>query len=400
MTAAVFEVVQGRKVYRDRRLAASARRTSILKKPSAEVDVTVIIPSMDRLEIAHCLANLHNSLLQAGLRAHLVIVDQSIDPAKACHAMAQAKAATRQHTVFSAVLFHRDISLTISTAKNTAFRLIKSLAGTAGLGRLIVFLDTDIYVTPSSLKLLHDGAVQQADIDAFSLPSLWLREDAQLKWLSTAPSFDELEPAAICKPEPELLAAGRYDKQARLVRVPAIHGCIFAIRPAAFQAIGGFNHFFGMHGEHVELCRRLRRQGHTMAYLLDGVVLHDDRAVEQSVMRNLPDREQYLLATLIAIHADRSTSTDNALFASLMHNKWLPNLGIAQPDASQVQGLLGQLGDLLRHHCHDNPRFQIVAHQAIDACGLPKDVKSYMAQAVRYITANSQLIPGTCHQLD
>jgi hypothetical protein len=195
------------------------------------------------------------------------------------------------------------------------------------------------------------------------------------------------------KPEASLVQHGKR-LTPLLLRVAAIHGCLFAVRPDAFNAHGGFHEFFAMHGEHVELCAWLNDNEHQLAYLTHLSLLHDDRdTLQHSVMRNLPGRERFLLATVIAMIARNSLYEDHPLphlFIDTIRRKWLPNVGIPSSSVEPAISILLGIGRLLR--MTDGQHFSQDARAYLINAPLDQRTRQLFTDAIIYTANNLALL--------
>jgi GT2 family glycosyltransferase len=372
--------------------------TTIYKMSTAPADLCIIIPVFERAELETSLHYCEKSLAAANRRASIVIVDQTLTKMTLAK-IQECVAALADSPWFTNVLFHHDASYTISGAKNYGLRLARERLGTHGIGEYVIFLDSDVYLHPRTIAELLTTGDANKQVGAFSFPVTLIRSQEDMTKLhiddsASPPSYQAID--SFYKPEPEILRFSVQDAHSSLLYTPAIHGCFFAIRTAILESDSCFMLFFGMHGEHVELCARLRDRGHAMAYIMHVPIFHDDRpTVTHSVMRNLADREQYIVATIVVMMARNSIHKrrrDEKSFLDLVRRKWLTNLKVDRSEAKAVTSLLTIIGGLLHTHYPNDKKFASEAHTIIEAYRGSDKVKQFLRQGIDYICRNSALL--------
>ncbi|HTE57840.1 MAG TPA: glycosyltransferase [Verrucomicrobiae bacterium] len=392
--AGYFVVERGKKVFKDDSLSVGRVKTKRLKV-SSRADMSVVIPVFERPEVIACLNYLLCSLEDAGKSAHIVVVDQSLHK-ETRDVIYQGLQDIRARAGVASIVYHFDATLTISTAKNKGTQLLQESSQITSIGNFLLFIDSDVYLPRKTIQLLWERADEHPEMSAFGFPSMWLRDSTDLAYLDHPPAFDRLPRELINKPEGSLLRQGMLLRTKGVVQVPAIHGCFFAVRTPVFLEVGGFHPFFGMHGEHVELCARLTDLGYHMAYIMSSVIFHDDRTTLQySIMRNLPGRERFLLATLVAMAARNEMRTNHEaeeVFLNLMRRKWLKNIGVKDQHIELTVALILELAELLRHFYHKGREFVDRALQLIDRNRIHLTIDRYLAETIEYISQNGETL--------
>lgn len=203
---------------------------------------------------------------------------------------------------------------------NTGYAGGCNLGAAGATGDYLAFVNSDALVTPPALaalaKVAADPAVgaATASVRLADHPDLINTSGNPLHFTGLSWAGGNGEPAS---------------RHAVRRAVPSLSGCCFVIRRELWQRLGGFAPEYFAYHEDTELSLRLWRQGLSVQYVPDAVVLH-----HYEFSRN--DRKYYLvernrLITLITTYQTRSllllapmlAVTEAAMLAAALAGGWV-----------------------------------------------------------------------------
>jgi glycosyltransferase involved in cell wall biosynthesis len=199
--------------------------------------VSVVIPTSNRAEYLDVTLASLSSQDFPGVHEVLVVDDGSTD---------QTTAVARRWGV-RCLRYEQPIGL--NAGRNAGVR--------ASGGHLIAFLDDDVYVPPSWLRAIADGAERHREGDAFGGP-------IRARFEGPTPSSCGREGSPITT-----LDLGSQDREAEMV-----WGANMAIRRRAFERVGPFDETIANHGDEEDWLLALRATGGRIVYLAAAGVEH------------------------------------------------------------------------------------------------------------------------------
>lgn len=132
----------------------------------------------------------------------------------------------------------------------------------------LAFVNPDCFVEPDSLARLREHAMSlgEALVGADLLGEDGVRDAAARR---RDPDFA----AMLRDPSRAQLGVG-IDSTQSLQRVDAVSGALMLLPRALFERVGGFDEGYCLHAEDLDLCRRVRDAGATVACANDVAVVH------------------------------------------------------------------------------------------------------------------------------
>ena len=158
----------------------------------------------------------------------------------------------------------------IANADNPGFAAANNQGVADSDAPWLAFVNPDLMVQPATLSTLVArgqalgdcvlGAVQ-VDVDGVADPAVRRRD----------PDFA----AMLRNPRSGMQLALPAEPQARLQVVPALSGALLVMPRALFNRLGGWDAGYRLHAEDLDLCRRARLAGATVAIANDLSVVHE-----------------------------------------------------------------------------------------------------------------------------
>ena len=225
-------------------------------------DVSVIIVNWNtRDDLRECLRSLHPSLHQ-GLQVEIIVVDN----------------ASWDDSVAMVKREFPDVKL-IENRLNEGFGKAHNRAALIAQGRYLMLLNSDARAHPGALKDLVDYADAHPDVGIIA-PKV-LNPDGSLQY--SCRRFPVYEAGLFRN-----TILGRLFPQNRFVRdylmtdfdhahtadVDWVSGCAMMIRRETWHQLGGFDEWFFMYCEDVDLCWRAHEAGWRVVYHPEAVVTH------------------------------------------------------------------------------------------------------------------------------
>jgi mycofactocin system glycosyltransferase len=220
--------------------------------PGFEPAVTVIVPTRDRArDLDECLGALDH-LVYPRSRLDVVVVDDGSDDPSG----------------LAAVVGRHGARLLIND-HNRGPSYSRNRAAAEASGEIIAFIDSDCVASPTWLQEL---------VPFFAWDSVGAVGGRTMSYYLES-RLDRYEETA------SPLDMGRYlrfeEQEADTFYVPS---CNLLVRRATYLGLGGLREDLRM-GEDVDLCWRLREQGHYLVYTPEGVVRHKHRNELGSMLR-------------------------------------------------------------------------------------------------------------------
>ncbi len=208
----------------------------------------------------------------------------------------------------------------LSPATNTGYAGGCDLAATEATGDFLAFVNSDAIVAPPALAALAAVAAEP-DVGA-ATASVRLAESPDLMNTAGNPlHFTGLSWAG-GNGEP----ASRYAVRRE---VPSMSGCCFVIRRELWERLGGFPVEYFAYHEDTELSLRLWRQGLSVQYVPEAVVLHHYEFSRNDLKYYLVERNRLItLATgyqtrTLALLAPMLVLTEVAMLGTAVAGGWL-----------------------------------------------------------------------------
>ena len=133
----------------------------------------------------------------------------------------------------------------------------------------LVFVNPDLMVELDTLTQLQQRATGLGEA-VLGVVHVDLQGRADSAVRRRDPNFG----AMLCSPRRSAQLAVPADPTQRLQAVPAISGALVLLSRALFERIGGWDAGYRLHAEDLDLCRRARQAGATVAVANDLRVLH------------------------------------------------------------------------------------------------------------------------------
>ena len=134
----------------------------------------------------------------------------------------------------------------------------------------LVFINPDLMVKPDTLVRLQQRAQQFAEGALLGVEQLDQQGQADPAVRRRDPDFA----AMLRSPRQGAQLALPRDPQQNLQVVPAISGALMLMPRELFARVGGWDGDYRLHAEDLDLCRRVRQAGATVAVANDLSVLH------------------------------------------------------------------------------------------------------------------------------
>jgi len=138
----------------------------------------------------------------------------------------------------------------------------------------LAFVNPDLRVKPDSLQRLRAHAESMPGPALFGADLLGedgVRDGAARR---RDPDFAGMISAMLRRPAAASRLDVAVDETRSVQRVEAISGALMLMPRALFEAIGGFDEGYRLHAEDLDLCRRARQAGATVAVANDVSVVH------------------------------------------------------------------------------------------------------------------------------
>ncbi len=270
-------------------------------------DVSIIIVSFNTRDLLRkCLQSI---IQEAAQTKHEIIVIDNASKDHSAEMVAQEFPEVR--------LIRSDVNLGFGVANNAAIKMAQ--------GQYILLLNSDAF--------LHERALEKALHNISTEPRVGIGGGRlvgpQGEWQPSArlfPSFlnEFLQMSGLAAKYPKSRFFGRYN---RTWDFPE-HSCLtdwitgaFAIIPrVVFEAVGGFDENFFLYYEEVDLCKRIKDKGYTVAYWGDVIVTHLGGESSKTVKTDAFSKKEAML-TLWRVRSE--------LLYFRKHYGWLSTLLIA-----------------------------------------------------------------------
>ena len=152
----------------------------------------------------------------------------------------------------------------VAAGRNGGFGAGVNLGAAACRSRLLLILNSDATVEPGSIGLLVSALLADAGVGVLAPAVRRAGGGPQPDAFGRLPRRWEL-----LLPGPGRWTGGDDDR-----RPGWVSGVAMLVRAADFRAVGGFDERFEMYFEDLDLCRRLREQGRSVARLPAATVVH------------------------------------------------------------------------------------------------------------------------------
>lgn len=228
---------------------------------TSRFDVSIVIVSFNtRDTLRECMLSVYREV--RSLRCQVIVVD---------NASADGSAAMIEREFPEVVLIRSEINLGFGPANNLGFR--------SALGRYIVLLNSDAFLTERSLELsvAHMDANQRAGLGGGRL----IGRDGS--WQPSGRMFptvlsDLIVLSGLAARFPRSRFFGRTDRtwanDMQAAEVDWVPGAYSIIRAEALADAGPFDPRFFLYSEEVDLCKRIKQKGYEVWYWPDIAVVH------------------------------------------------------------------------------------------------------------------------------
>jgi GT2 family glycosyltransferase len=233
----------------------------VLKSVSTQFDVSVVVVSFNTRDVLReCLLSVYRET--GSLAVQVIVVD---------NASTDGSAAMIEQEFPQAVLVLSEVNLGFGGANNLGFK--------SALGRYIVLLNSDAFLTEGSLErsVAHMDARPQAGLGGGRL----IGRDGS--WQPSARMFpsvfsDLIVLSGLAARFPQSRFFGRADRtwanQMEAASVDWVPGAYSIIRAEALAATGPFDPRFFLYSEEVDLCKRIKQKEYEVWYWPDIAVVH------------------------------------------------------------------------------------------------------------------------------
>jgi GT2 family glycosyltransferase len=228
---------------------------------SFEFDISIVIVSFNTREVLRdCLRAAY--LAAGSLRTQVIVVD---------NASTDGSAEMIEEEFANVLLIRSKFNLGFGPANNLGFQSV--------LGRYIVLLNSDAFLTEGSLErsVAHMDATPRAGLGGGRL----IGRDGS--WQPSARMFptvlsDLVVLSGLAARYPRSRFFGRADRTwanpMEAAEVDWVPGAFSIIRTKALHLIGSFDPRFFLYYEEVDLCKRIKDSGYSVWYWPDVVVVH------------------------------------------------------------------------------------------------------------------------------
>jgi GT2 family glycosyltransferase len=228
---------------------------------TAQFDVSIVIVSFNtRDTLRECMVSVYREV--RSLRVQVIVVD---------NASADGSAAMIEREFPEVVLIRSEINLGFGPANNLGFR--------SALGRYIVLLNSDAFLTERSLELsvAHMDANPHVGLGGGRL----IGRDGS--WQPSGRMFptifsDLIVLSGLAARFPRSRFFGRTDRtwanDMEAAEVDWVPGAYSIIRTEALADAGPFDPRFFLYSEEVDLCKRFKQKGYAVWYWPDIAVVH------------------------------------------------------------------------------------------------------------------------------
>ena len=166
------------------------------------------------------------------------------------------------------------VSRLIKLPDNPGFSTACNQGAKVGSSEWLVFLNPDAWFEPGALKHLAETIENNDSVGMYGVEVLdeqGQRQRATVRAMPELPgSLSGFWRLFSSRPATDLNTGDHSDSRI----VPAVSGACMVVRRAAFEAIGGFDEGFRLHGEDLDLMRRLGDAGWEIRWLPGVVVRH------------------------------------------------------------------------------------------------------------------------------
>ncbi|MGA3047842.1 MAG: glycosyltransferase family 2 protein [Terracidiphilus sp.] len=233
----------------------------VLKSVSTQFDVSVVVVSFNTRDVLReCLLSVYRET--GSLAVQVIVVD---------NASTDGSAAMIEQEFPQAVLVLSEVNLGFGGANNLGFK--------SALGRYVVLLNSDAFLTEGSLErsVAHMDARPQAGLGGGRL----IGRDGS--WQPSARMFpsvfsDLIVLSGLAARFPQSRFFGRADRtwanQMEAASVDWVPGAYSIIRAEALAATGPFDPRFFLYSEEVDLCKRIKQKEYEVWYWPDIAVVH------------------------------------------------------------------------------------------------------------------------------
>jgi GT2 family glycosyltransferase len=226
-----------------------------------EFDVSIVIVSFNTRDLLReCLLSVFGA--EDSLRIQVIVVD---------NASTDGSPVMVEQEFPMAALIQSEINLGFGRANNLGFE--------SALGRYVVLLNSDAFLTAGSLErsVAHMDANPHAGIGGGRLVGVDGSLQPSARMFPTVLN-DLIVLSGLAARFPRSKFFGRFDRtwadECQPAKVDWVPGAFSIIRAEALADVGNFDPRFFLYYEEVDLCRRMKQKGYSVWYWPDVTVVH------------------------------------------------------------------------------------------------------------------------------
>jgi GT2 family glycosyltransferase len=224
-------------------------------------DISIVIVSFNTRDLLReCLLSVFGT--EDSLRIQVIVVD---------NASTDGSPAMVEQEFPEAALIRSEVNLGFGRANNLGFQ--------SALGRYVVLLNSDAFLTAGSLErsVAHMDANPQTGIGGGRLVGIDGSLQPSARMFPTVLN-DLIVLSGLAARFPRSKFFGRFDRtwadECQSAEVDWVPGAFSIIRAEALADVGHFDPRFFLYYEEVDLCRRMKQKGYSVWYWPDVTVVH------------------------------------------------------------------------------------------------------------------------------
>ena len=152
---------------------------------------------------------------------------------------------------------------------NRGFAVASNQGAAATAAEWLLFLNPDCFLRQGDLQALLQAANQLAELGI--LGAQWVNADGSLQQASCR---DDPTPRRLLSGLTSLASRRSRPLRPGLAAVDAVSGALMLMPRRVFEQVGGFDPSYRLHCEDLDLCRRVRQAGYTVAIASEIKVTH------------------------------------------------------------------------------------------------------------------------------